>query len=60
MTHLEGIAHWLKYELDVDVLLTSDLVCALEKLRQAENGALQILNEAPPSSENDGAMNLPT
>jgi hypothetical protein len=39
MTHLEGIAHWLKYELDVDVLLTSDLACALERLRQAEERA---------------------
>lgn len=39
MTHLEGIAHWLRYELDVDVLLTSDLPCALERLRQAEESA---------------------
>jgi hypothetical protein len=50
MTHLEGIAHWLKYELDVDVLLTSDLACALEKLKQAETEALEVPDEAPTGS----------
>ena len=60
MTHLESIGHWLKYELDVDVLLTSDLACALEKLRQAEDSALEAPNEKPSGSETAGAMRLTT
>lgn len=60
MTHLDGIAHWLKYELDVDVLLTSDLACALDKLRQAEDRAFEIPNEEPTGPETEGAINLAT
>lgn len=60
MTHLDGIAHWLKYEFDVDVLLTSDLACALEKLKQAEDTALEPPNEKPSGSETAGAMRLAT
>lgn len=40
MAHLEGIAHWLKYEFDVDVLLTTDLAFVLDTLRHAERDAL--------------------